>query len=295
MAKIKVSAISYKAGKIDGFEDFAAKCMRMVEKAEVDQPDFVVFPEYLTGELMTFMGKGDTGKAYRGIAGYSDAYRDFFASLAKRKGLFIIAGSHLIEEKGKLYNTAHVFTPEGNIWEQRKLHLTPLERKYLSPGGEVTVFETDIFKFGVLTCYDLEFPEAARLAATRGAEIIFSPSATLDDSGYWRVRHCAQARCIENQVYVLNCCLIGDWGFPGRAFWGMNSMLCPCDRRFPAKGILAEGPTNQEAVTFGEFDLVKLRQVRGASAVSNLADIREDLCSALVEDLRILGAAGRQT
>jgi len=56
--------------------------------------------------------------------------------------------------------------------------------------------------FGILICYDIEFPEVARVLAEAGAEILFVPSCTDGREGFCRVRYCAQARAIENQVYV---------------------------------------------------------------------------------------------
>ena len=55
-------------------------------------------------------------------------------------------------------------------------------------------------KIGVLVCYDVEFPEAARHLADEGAEILFVPFCTDNRQGYLRVRYCAQARAIENQI-----------------------------------------------------------------------------------------------
>lgn len=283
MAKVRISAVSYKAGKIDSFQDLARHCTRLVAEAAAYGPDFVVFPEMFTGELMTFMGEEDLAKAYEGVSGYTEQYRELFGGLAQEHGFYIIAGSHLVKEAGKLYNTAHVFTPQGDLWQQRKMHLTPIEKHFFAPGDGYSVFETEKARFGIVTCYDCEFPEAARLLALKGAEILFSPSATLDEQGYWRVRHCAHARCIEDQLYAVHCSLVGDWGLPGLEWWGMPSILSPCDRGFPAKGIVAEGPANQESVICAEVDTDLLYEIREAGAVVTLKDIRWDLCRELAD------------
>jgi hypothetical protein len=109
----------------------------------------------------------------------------------------------------------------------------------------------------------------------KGADILFSPSATLDEHGYWRVRHCAQARCIEDQVYVTHCSLLGDIG--GLTFWGMASILTPCDKGFPQKGIAAESASNEEKVISAEVETDMLYEIRKAGAATTLKDRRWDM------------------
>lgn len=279
MAKIRISAAGFKAGPIKTFGDFADHCTQLVNQARSDTPDFLVFPELFTTELMTFFEESDLLAKFAKLATYTDDYRSLFKELAKKNGFHIIAGSHLKEVDGKKFNTSHIFTPDGEVWQQRKCHLFPVETAWTSPGDKLKVFETDKVKFSVLTCYDLEFPEAARLLTLQGADILFSPSATLDEHGYWRVRHCAQARCIEDQVYVLHCSLLGDIG--GLSFWGMASILTPCDKGFPQKGISAESASNEETVISAEVETDMLYEIRKTGAATTLEDRRWDMIDSL--------------
>jgi predicted amidohydrolase len=139
------------------------------------------------------------------------------------------------------------------------------------------VIPTEKAKISILICYDLEFPEAARLVTLQGAEIILSPSATLSEAGYWRVRHCAQARCIEDQVYVVHSSLLGGVGLQGLEFWGNSSILTPCDVGYPRRGIAAEGSWNKEMIVSAELDIDLLHEVRERGAAPTLADRRRDL------------------
>jgi predicted amidohydrolase len=280
MAKIRISAAGFKAGPIKTFGDFADHCTQLVNQAISDTPDFLVFPELFTTELMTFFEESDLLAKFAKLATYTDDYRSLFKELAKKNGFHIIAGSHLKEVDGKKFNTSHIFTPDGEVWQQRKCHLFPVETAWTSPGDKLKVFETDKVKFSVLTCYDLEFPEAARLLTLQGADILFSPSATLDEHGYWRVRHCAQARCIEDQVYVLHCSLLGDIG-GGLSFWGMASILTPCDKGFPQKGISAESASNEETVISAEVETDMLYEIRKTGAATTLEDRRWDMIDSL--------------
>ncbi len=69
-------------------------------------------------------------------------------------------------------------------------------------GNNLKVFDTDCGKIGIMICYDVEFPEYARILADQGMNILFVPFLTDTQNGYTRVRHCAMARAIENECYV---------------------------------------------------------------------------------------------
>jgi len=278
MAKIRISAVSFKSGPIKSFDDFADHATRLVNEAAADSPDFVVFPELFTNELMTFFDEPDLEQRFRRMPTYTNDYMNLFDGLAKEKAMYIVAGSHVKKVEGRYYNTSHLFAPDGQVWTQRKVHLFPPERAFnISPGDSFAVLQTEKAKVSILICYDLEFPEVARLVTLQGAEILFSPSATLDAYGYWRVRHCGQARCIEDQVYVAHSSLLGDWGMPGLQFWGLASILSPCEAGFDPRGIVAEGPENEESVVTGEVDTEKLYEIREKGAAPTLKDRRWDV------------------
>ena len=74
----------------------------------------------------------------------------------------------------------------------------------------MNVFDTDAGRVGILICYDVEFPELGRIMADEGLEILFVPFWTDTRNAYLRVRHCAQARAIENECYVVICGSVGN-------------------------------------------------------------------------------------
>ncbi len=279
MANIRVSAVPFKAGPVSSFDDFADHVTRLVEQAAAEEPDFVVFPELFTAELLNFFEEPDIVDKFARLTRYTEDYVSLFSGLARDKAFYIVAGSHLKEVEGKFYNTGHLFTPEGKVWEQQKCHLVPFERAWTAPGDELKIFEAEKVKFSILTCYDLEFPETSRLMTLRGADLLISPSATLDEQGYWRVRHCGHARCIEDQVYVVHCSLLGN--VAGLPFWGMASILTPCDAGFPPKGIAAESPLNEETVITTDLDTELLYENRKQGTVTTLKDRRWDVLEAL--------------
>jgi predicted amidohydrolase len=72
----------------------------------------------------------------------------------------------------------------------------------ITGGDTIQTFDTDCGKIGIVICYDVEFPELSRLMADQGMNILFVPFLTDTQNGYTRVKHCAQARAIENECYV---------------------------------------------------------------------------------------------
>ncbi len=281
MSQIRLSAACFKAGIVNGFDDFAEHVLHLTDQASHDRPDFLIFPELLTLELISSFENPESPRKYFRLASYTNAYLDLFTQLAKDKGFYILGGSHLREANGKLYNTSHLFTPDGQVMEQRKCHLFPDEVPTTTPGDRLAVFETEKVRLSLLTCYDLEFPEAARLVTVQGAELLLSPSATASVHGYWRVRHCAQARCVENQVFVAHCSLLGT--ADETPFFGAASILTPCDGNFPEKGIAAESPFNEETIATAEVDTEMLYEIRKSGAATTLKDRRWDVLDALYQ------------
>jgi predicted amidohydrolase len=281
MSQIRLSAACFKTSVVNGFDDFAEHVLRLVEQATPDRPDFLIFPELLTLELISSFEKTESPEKYFRLAGYTSAYLDLFTQLARDKGFYILGGSHLREANGKLYNTSYLFAPDGQIMEQRKCHLFPDEIPTTTPGKRLAVFETEKVKLSLLTCYDLEFPEAARLVTVQGAKLLLSPSATASVHGYWRVRHCAQARCVENQVFVVHCSLLGT--ADETPFYGAASILTPCDGDFPEKGIAAESPFDEETIATAEVDTEMLHEIRQSGAATTLKDRRWDMLDALYQ------------
>jgi predicted amidohydrolase len=76
-------------------------------------------------------------------------------------------------------------------------------------GGDISDFDTDCGKIGIMICY-VEFPELSRLMADQGMNILFVPFLTDTQNGYTRVKHCAQARAIENECYVAIAGCVGN-------------------------------------------------------------------------------------
>jgi predicted amidohydrolase len=204
-----------------------------------------------------------------------------FTRLAQQHNLYIIGGSHPVARDGLLYNTAHLFTPTGHVYTQDKLHITPSERNEsdIQPGDIIRVFDTPLARIAIQICYDIEFPEVSRLLTLAGAEIIFVPFYTDEKNAYYRVRYCAQARAVENFLYVVITGNVGNLRTKIGSFmnYSQAAVLTPSDYAFPERGLEGEADPNVEAVVISELALGALVQQRQIATVRPLHDRRPDL------------------
>ena len=279
--KLRVSAVQYHLHTIQCFEDFARQVEHYVKTAAEFAADFVLFPEFFTTQLMSIGNDQGEPLTIQDLPDFTDPYRSLFADLARQTDLHIIAGTHVIRKGDKLYNVAHLFYPDGRVAEQPKLHITPTEAKEwnLYPGDRVQVFETGKGTIAILTCYDIEFPEIVRMVRAKGADVIFCPSCTDDQHGFYRVRYTSHARAVENQVYVVTTGTVGSLPTVDfmRANYGQAAVITPNDIPFPPRGILAEGEINHDMVVTADLDLALLYQVRESGSVRTWRDRRTDL------------------
>ncbi len=163
----------------------------LIAEAARRKADLVVLPETLT-YYGTGLNPVDVAEPVPGPS------TDYFAGLAKRHNLYIVAG--LFEKSAyKVYNVAVLLTPEGKLGGvYRKVTLPDSEASAgVVPGAAYPIFQTRFGALGIMICYDGFFPEVARELTKRGAEVIA-----------WPVWGCnpelARARAAENQVYLVS-------------------------------------------------------------------------------------------
>lgn len=285
--KVRIACLQYDLRPISSFEDFATQVSFFVRGAKEYNSQFVLFPELLTMQLLSFLKESSPGRAVRILSNLTQDYENLFNRLALENNIYIIAGSHPVIECGKLYNAAHLFTPHGRVFRQKKVHLTPIEKNLyqMSRGHGFYVYNTDFGKIGILICYDIEFPEAARMMAQSGAEIIFIPSCTDARQTYCRIRYCAQARAIENQMYVALSCTVGNLPqVTGIATnYGQAAILTPSDYFCYRDGIAAEGIINQEQMVISDVDLDMLQEQRLSGSMIPLNDLIKDAYDRIIQ------------
>jgi predicted amidohydrolase len=259
---------------MSSFDNFRWRVKGFLDQVPGDS-HYVIFPELFTVGLLTTYPDAERLSAtdLTRIDEFTDEYKQLFRQMAINRGQFILAGSHLERHGNRYFNVAHIFTPDGQDLTHKKTHIFPAEGQWqTSEGDELEVWQLGPAKVGVAVCYEAEIPEVSRILALKGAEVILCPSFTFSEFGFWRVRHCAQARCIENQVYFSHCCTIGQPGPPLPDGFGRSSILGPCDTPWTPNGIVAEAETNQPMVISGRVDIDYLYENREEGAAPTFRD-----------------------
>lgn len=173
-----------------------AKAERMATQAARQGADLVCFPELFP-------------------TGYAE---DLFAGLGQSTGAAVLErmqrvaaqlGTNLVvpypegTPSGLMFNAAAVITRAGRLASVfRKTYLWDWEKRVFARGEGYPLFDLGSFKFGILICYDAEFPEPARDMAVRGAHFLLVPSVwSMKAALRWQVQ--LPARALDNTVYVL--------------------------------------------------------------------------------------------
>lgn len=273
---VRVSAIQYQMRAISSFEEFEKYCEFFVDTASDYRSDFVVFPEKITLQLLSFLPKKKPGEAIRQLSKYTLQYEALFMRLAIKYNVNIIAGTHFLIEKDNLYNVSYLFRRDGTFDTQYKIHITPHEKKWwgVQNGNKIKVMNTDKGKIAILIGYDVEFPELARIAISKGAKMIFVPFDTDDRRGYLRVRYCSQARAIENQVYVIITGCVGNLPEVENldVHFSQSAIFTPSDVEFHREGIASEATQNTEMLIYQDLDLNMLKRNREMGSVQTWKD-----------------------
>ncbi|MBZ0138034.1 MAG: bifunctional GNAT family N-acetyltransferase/carbon-nitrogen hydrolase family protein [Planctomycetes bacterium] len=278
---VRVSSVQYQMRKIESFEGFATQIRYFVDVAKAYDSDFVLFPELLTAQLMSYLKTKTPLHAIRKLTTLTKKVDDLFVALANEFQISIIGGTHPIQYGEKIENVATLYLPDGTKHRQPKIHITPNERRSwgIEGGNTLRVFDTPKARVGILVCYDSEFPEAARYLSDNGAEVIFVPFCTDDRQAYLRVRYCCQARAVENQVYVVMSGTVGNLPDVENMDiqYAQSAVLSPSDFEFARDGILAEAMPNIETVITTDLDFESLQEAINSGSVRQRRDRRPDL------------------
>ncbi len=279
MERIRVGSLQYYIRPVKSFDEFRDQVEALVSTAVDNNCHLVVFPEYFTVQLLTLGNiKRPIQEQIHDLARQESKFVELLSGLAKEHRVYIVGGTIPVIDDGAepIYNQCYVFGPRGDHGIQRKLHMTRFENEEwkISAGTRLRIFETDFGRMAVNVCYDVEFPELARAAARQGVSVLVVPSCTEDRQGYLRVRYCAQARAIENQIYVIQSPTVGSLPrVPAVSLnYGQAAILTPSDFPFSRDGILAEGVPNQESMIIAELNLKTILETRETGTVLPLRD-----------------------
>jgi len=196
-----------------------------------------------------------------------------FTRLAGDLGVVIVGSVFERRTAGVYHNTAMVIDADGELLGiYRKMHIPddPLyfEKYYFTPGDlGFRCFDTKFARIGALVCWDQWYPEAARLAALNGAQVLFYPTAIgwhpSEKAEFGAAQHDAwrtiqRSHAIANGIYVAAVNRVGYEGPPehGLEFWGGSFVADPFGQ------VLAEGTHDQEQILVVECDPRRTEEVR---------------------------------
>lgn len=245
--------------------------------------DFALFPEFFTAPLMADFNHLSEAEAIRELAQYTEAVKKRMQEFAISYNINIITGSMPFLEDGHVYNVGFLCRRDGTSEMYRKIHITPNEVFHwgITGGNTIQTFDTDCGKIGIVICYDVEFPELSRLMADEGMNILFVPFLTDTQNGYTRVKHCAQARAIENECYVAVAGCVGNLPKVNNMDiqYAQAAVFTPSDFAFPSNGIKAEATPNTEMTLIVDVDIEALKALHEHGSVQIMKDRRHDLYS----------------
>ena len=278
---VRLGVVQWQMRLFDSFEDFIQQVEFFVDAVAGYNADLILFPELFNVPLIARYDQEDPAEAMRSLAEHTEPLRDALIEMAMSYNINIVSGSVPEYRDGRLYNVCFLCRRDGTWDKQYKLHITPDESKTwgLKGGDELKVFDTDVGKIGILVCYDVEFPELPRLLADQGMNILLVPYWTDTRNGYLRVRHCAQARAIENECYVAISGSVGNIPKVENMDiqYSQSAVLTPSDFAFPHDAIAAEATPNTEMALIADLDIDLLKELRATGSVRSLQSRRDDL------------------
>lgn len=198
----------------------------------------ILFHELVVPGLVQFATPGDRNWIKKNSEPIPGPLTERLCALARNIGRWLVPGSMFEIEGNKLYNTALVISPQGEILvKYRKMFPWLPYETGTSPGNQFGVFDIpDVGRFGLCICYDMWYPEVSRTLAWMGAEVILQPTLTPTSDRELELVMC-RANALFNQLYFISVNGIGTWG-------GGRSIIVNPDGR-----VVQEASTNQTILT----------------------------------------------
>lgn len=234
------------------------KAESFLKKAQREAVDILIFPEY----FMTYYPSDHYRAKAQTLEG---SFVIAMKELAQTYRMWIVFGMNqapVDDSVLKSYNTIVILNQHGELCgTYQKTHLFNAyhwqESKDTLPGEQLApIIETPFGLLSIGTCYDLRFPEVARLAALKGAELMLYPSAWVKgEKKFMQWKALLQARAIENEMFVLGCC-----HFSEKHYMGQSLAISP------EGDILVQGD-EEEQLLVCEISLDQMKETRRLNPV----------------------------
>ena len=270
MNKIKLGLCQLKVGYDK--EKNISKAVDMIKTSSENNADIVILPEmfncpFQNQEFIEFAEEETNSKSL-----------DAISKIANDENIYVLGGSipEKDSETGKIYNSSYLFDDNGKIIaKHKKVHLFDVnipgklhsnESDVITPGDKFTVADTKFGKIGIALCYDIRFPELARLMTLNGAKILFYPGAFNFVTGpaHWELLF--RTRAVDNQVFSVGVSPAVNENLKYHAY-GHSIVVDPW-------GTILAQADHDEKLFFQEIDLDKVDTIR--KEVPTLKNRRND-------------------
>ena len=282
-SEVRLGLIQWQMRPLKDLEALFDQAEFFIDAVSGYSSDFALFPELFAAPLMSEFNHLSEADAIKELAKFTEAIKNKFQQFAISYNINIITGSMPYLENDHIYNVGFLCKRDGTNEMYRKIHITPNEVFHwgITGGDKIQTFDTDCGKIGVMVCYDVEFPELSRLMADQGMNILFVPFLTDTQNGYTRVKHCAQARAIENECYVAIAGCVGNLPKVNNMDiqYAQSAVFTPSDFAFPSNGIKAETTPNTEMTLIVDVNIDALKELHEHGSVRIMKDRRHDLYS----------------
>lgn len=246
------------------------KMINHIKKAKKKNADLVIFPELaLTGYIIRDL-------TYELAEPVNGASTNLLEDVAKKEDMYVVFGMVERSEKAHavLYNTAVLLGPEGFIGKYQKMYLPTHsvfeEKRYFRPGYQAPVFDTEIGKIGLMICYDVFFPEVARMLRLNGSQLTICISASpAVRRKFFEVL--TVARAMENTTYFAYVNLAGIED--GLQFFGGSRLITPNG------SVISQAKYDEEDQVIDTIDYADLKQTE--TFVPTLRDLRPEFFETL--------------
>jgi predicted amidohydrolase len=274
MTKLKLALCQIKVA--DDKKQNIKKAVEMISNSADKNVDIAVLPEMFNCPFQNDK-----------FIEYSEEEKDSptlkaISKIANEKDIFVLAGSipEKVIESGreKIYNTSFLFDNNGKIIaKHRKMHLFDIdvpekglhskESEVITPGNKYSVVDTKFGKIGMALCYDVRFPELAKIMALEGAKILFYPGAftIVTGTAHWELLF--KSRAVDNQVFCVGVSPATNEDLKYHAY-GHSIVVNPWG------DILIEAGSD-ENLLFQEIDLEEVDKIR--EELPTLKNRRKDL------------------